>query len=143
MNNWKINLSAFLGGLLFAFGLGVAGMTQPQKIIAFLDFTGAWDASLMWVMGSALVVHVISFRMITKRKHPLFDSIFHLPQIKDIDFKLILGSALFGIGWGLSGFCPGPAIVSLVSLQSSVFIFVIAMLIGMLIASRVNARLSK
>jgi uncharacterized protein len=106
MNKSGLNISTFVAGLLFAIGLGLAGMTQPQKIISFLDVTGRWDPSLMFVMGGALAVHLISYRWITRRKSPLFDTSFHIPKRTDLDLKLIGGSALFGIGWGLSGYCP-------------------------------------
>lgn len=141
MSKKSIYLSSFIAGLLFAVGLGLAGMTQPQKIIAFLDVTGAWDPSLMFVMGGALAVHLVTYRLVTKRKNPLFDSTFHIPTRNEINAKLVIGSALFGIGWGLSGFCPGPALVSLANPETSVLIFVASMLIGMLASEFLSFRL--
>jgi uncharacterized protein len=140
MNSIRMNISSFVAGLLFAAGLGIAGMTQPQKIISFLDITGRWDPSLMFVMGGALAVHLISYRLITRRKSPLFDNSFHIPNRTDIDFKLIGGSALFGIGWGLSGYCPGPAVVALTAPGTLIFAFFLSMLGGMIIFERFKGR---
>lgn len=134
MRKWALSASSFLAGLLFALGLGIAGMTQPQKIIGFLDVTGQWDPSLLSVMGGALLVHLITYRLIIQRKSPLFDSCFHIPQKRNLEIKLLGGSALFGIGWGLSGFCPGPAIVALAGFQSETLTFVGSMILGMIIA---------
>ena len=125
------NIVIFLSGLVFAIGLGVSGMTQPAKIVGFLDFTGAWDPSLLGVMGGAVVVNFVLYRLIFKRPTPLFGSSFSLPTRRDIDARLLLGAALFGAGWGLGGFCPGPAVVSSASTASSVLTFVLAMLGGM------------
>jgi len=136
MKKWGVYFSSYMAGLVFALGLGLAGMTQPQKIIAILDLTGDWDPSLMFVMGGALAVHLVTYRLITKRKNPLFDSSFHIPDRSEINIRLVGGSALFGVGWGLSGFCPGPAIVSLVNLQTSTLVFVLSMVIGMFVGSR-------
>ncbi len=133
MNKWAFGISSFLAGLLFAAGLGLSSMTQPQKIISFLDVTGAWDPSLMFVMGGALAIHLVTFRLITKRKSPLFDVAFQIPNRSEIDLRLLGGSALFGIGWGLSGYCPGPAVVSLTSLHLPMISFFASMLAGMLL----------
>jgi uncharacterized protein len=132
MSNLRVNASSFFAGLLFAVGLGIAGMTQPQKIIAFLDITGRWDPSLMFVMGGALAVHLVSYRLIVRRNSPLFDVSFHIPKRTDIDKNLIVGSALFGIGWGLSGYCPGPALVALANPGTLILAFFLSMLGGML-----------
>jgi uncharacterized protein len=140
MKNLRLNVSSFIAGLLFAIGLGVAGMTQPQKIIAFLDITGSWNPSLMFVMGGALAVHLVSYRIITRRKSPLFDTSFHIPNRSEIDFKLIGGSSLFGIGWGLSGYCPGPAIVALAAPGTLTLAFFLSMLGGMIIFESIKGR---
>ena len=127
------NLSAFAVGLIFAIGLGVAGMTDANKILDFLNVAGDWDPSLLVVIASALSVHFFLYRVILKRKAPLFEKRFLIPTRRDIDTRLIVGSAIFGVGWGLSGLCPGPAITSLLSLGMPVAIFTATMLIGMLI----------
>lgn len=117
-------------GFIFAIGLGVAGMTQPQKIIAFLDFQN-WDPSLLFVMLGAVVTHALFYPLIRKRHSPLFDTKWHVPTRQDITPRLLLGSALFGIGWGLGGYCPGPALTSLASGDSKTITFVVAMFAGM------------
>ena len=133
----KLALSAFFAGLIFAIGLGLGGMTQPHKVIGFLDILGNWDASLMFVMMGALAVHIVSYRLVKKRKTPLLDVQFHLPASEGLVTKrLIIGSALFGAGWGLAGYCPGPAIVSLATGQTSVMVFVLSMLTGMFITRK-------
>jgi hypothetical protein len=124
-------IAAFLTGLLFALGLGLSGMTQPGKVTAFLDITGAWDPSLACVMIGAILVHALLYRLIRRRSAPVFASAFSLPTRTDMDARLIGGAALFGIGWGLGGFCPGPAVTSLASGQTAVVIFVASMLVGM------------
>lgn len=127
----KQTAAAFVGGLLFAIGLGISGMTQPQKVIGFLDFTGSWDPTLMGVIGGAVVVYMIGFRIITGRPAPLFAAKFGLPTKTELDGPLLLGATLFGLGWGISGFCPGPALVSLPSLSADTLTFVGAMALGM------------
>ncbi len=124
-------LSAFGCGFLFALGLGAAGMTQPAKIINFLDIAGNWDPSLLFVMGGAVTFGFICFPLVLRRPAPVLDDGFWLPEKKRIDFRLLSGATLFGVGWGLVGYCPGPALVSLVALTPSVWIFVIAMLAGL------------
>lgn len=124
-------LVAFLVGLLFAIGMGISGMTQPQKVIGFLELGPGWDPSLMFVMGGALIVHTLSYRLIRGRKSPLLDTQWHVPQSKEITKPLIIGSALFGLGWGLGGYCPGPGIASVGAGQMTALVFVIAMLAGM------------
>lgn len=124
------SIIAFIVGLIFAFGLGLGGMTQPQKIIAFLDLT-AWDPSLLFVMAGAVGVHALLYPLVRRRKSPLLDSQFHVPESKHISRHLIFGSLIFGIGWGLGGYCPGPAVVSMASGQTAAFVFVAMMLVGM------------
>lgn len=126
----KRSLVAFLVGFLFAVGLGISGMTQPQKIIGFLD-PWSWDPSLLLVMMGAVGIHAVIYRISRKRRAPLFDSQWHVPTRNDITPNLIAGATIFGLGWGLAGYCPGPALVSLVSGQSKPWIFVFAMLAGM------------
>jgi uncharacterized membrane protein YedE/YeeE len=128
-----IALSALLCGLLFSLGLVLGGMTQPQKIFDFLDFTGQWDPSLGAVMFGALIVYAPAQRLIRRRRRPLLAPSFSDFSSRKIDRPLLLGAALFGAGWGLGGFCPGPALVSLVSGAQSALLFVGAMLAGMLI----------
>jgi uncharacterized membrane protein YedE/YeeE len=123
--------TAFVSGLLFAIGLGVGGMTQPAKVTAFLDFVGDWDPSLAFVMIGAIAVYAPLYRLIRRLPTPLLSSTFTLPTRTDIDRRLLGGAALFGVGWGLGGFCPGPALTSLAAGEPEVLIFVASMLTGM------------
>ena len=119
-------------------------MTLPEKVIGFLDVSGGkWDPALAFVMGGAVVVYAIGFRLITKRDAPLFADKFSLPTRKDIDARLIVGAMLFGAGWGLGGFCPGPALTALPSLVPQVFIFVASMLASMFVFSFIDNRRQK
>jgi uncharacterized membrane protein YedE/YeeE len=127
----KSALSALGAGLVFGIGLGLSGMTQPAKVVAFLDIFGSWDPSLIFVMAGAILVHVALGRFIRRRDRPLLDARFHLPTATRVDTKLIAGAAVFGLGWGLGGFCPGPALVTLGSGALSAFVFVGAMALGM------------
>lgn len=127
------NWVAFVSGLIFALGLGLGGMTQPQNILAFLDITGDWNPSLIFVMVGAILVHGLSYQFIKHRPSPLLDSTFKLPTNKIVDRRLVIGSAIFGTGWGLSGYCPGPGLTSVFSGQSSTLIFVVSMLAGMFV----------
>ncbi len=136
----KQTLAAFACGVIFALGLGVSGMTLPQKVVDFLDFTGNWDPALMFVMGGALVVYGVLFRLITKRKTPLFGVRFMIPTRKDINPRLLGGAALFGLGWGLGGFCPGPALTSIPTGATDVLVFVVSMLAGMGLFKLFDAR---
>jgi uncharacterized membrane protein YedE/YeeE len=132
-------VSAIVAGALFAIGLAVSGMTDPAKVTAFLDVTGAWDPSLAFVLAAAIAVHLPLVRLARQRKAPLFDTKFHWPTNHGIDARLILGSAIFGVGWGLSGYCPGPALTSLVAGLPPLLAFVGAMLVGLL-ATRAIAK---
>ena len=125
------NISAFLIGALFAIGLGVSGMTLPSKVIGFLDFFGSWDPSLVFVMGGAVVVYFIAFRIV-RGIAPVLETSFSLPTNKIIDRKLLGGAALFGVGWGLAGYCPGPVLTSLGAGSTDAAIFFVAMMSGML-----------
>jgi len=115
-------------GFLFALGLGISGMTQPQKVVGFLDVMGNWDPSLLFVMVGAILVYAIGFRQVLKKSKPLLSSAFFVPNTKQLDGSLLLGAAIFGVGWGLAGFCPGPALTSLVSFQRAPWIFALSML---------------
>jgi uncharacterized protein len=126
---------AFVSGLVFALGLALAGMTDPMKVIGFLDVAGAWDPSLAFVMGGAVLVYALLSRLITRRDAPLLDARFFLPTGRDIDARLVAGAALFGVGWGLGGYCPGPALVSTMSFGTSALVFTAAMLTGMALFS--------
>ncbi|MBC7918006.1 MAG: hypothetical protein H7Y28_09380 [Rhodoferax sp.] len=135
----------FLVGLLFGVGLILAGMTDPSKVLGFLDLAGAWDPSLALVMGGAILVGLGAFAVAKKRNTTFLGGALHLPTATHIDKRLIGGSVLFGAGWGLAGFCPGPAIVSLGAGQPKAAVFVVAMLLGMVVfevAERRQARKS-
>jgi uncharacterized protein len=135
-------LSAFASGLVFGLGLILSGMTDPGKVIGFLDVAGSWDPSLALVMGGAILVGLFAFRLAGKRARAFLGGAMHLPQRRDIDNRLVGGSLLFGIGWGLAGFCPGPALVSFASGVDQAAIFVAAMLGGMLVYTA-SARLAR
>jgi uncharacterized membrane protein YedE/YeeE len=126
----KENVVAFGAGLTFSVGLAISGMTQPNKVIGFLDVAGAWDPSLAFVMMGAVGVGLIAFRSILKRSRPIFGAVFELPRRKDIDARLVAGAALFGVGWGIAGYCPGPALVSLATGHAAPILFVAAMIAG-------------
>jgi len=126
-------LVVFLIGALFAVGLAVSGMTQPQKVIGFLDIAGDWDPSLMWVMVGAIATYTPLFRLVLRRKGPVFASLFRVPTRRDLTPSLAIGSVLFGVGWALSGFCPGPAIASASTVSADVLVFLATMLIGMVL----------
>jgi len=124
-------ISAFFAGLLFGLGLIVSAMANPAKVLAFLDVAGAWDPSLALVMGGAIAVGLIGFAVAKRRRVSLLGLDMKLPGIKQVDAKLVVGSLIFGIGWGLGGICPGPGLVALALGESKAFTFVIAMIFGM------------
>jgi uncharacterized protein len=124
-------LTSFLTGLLFGVGLIVSGMTDPSKIIGFLDLAGAWDPSLAFVMAGAVLVGAAGFRLAERRPTSMLGGLRQLPGTRGIDARLILGSVMFGVGWGLAGFCPGPAVVAFGAGYDKAVVFVIAMLAGM------------
>ncbi len=128
--------AAFICGLIFSLGLGLAGMTSPDNVLAFLDITGTWDPRLAFVMAGALAVTVPAFPLILRRTRPLFEQRFDLPSGTTIDRPLLVGAILFGMGWGLAGYCPGPAIVSLMSGAPQAWLFVGSMLAGFALARR-------
>lgn len=127
----KLAITAFLSALIFASGLAISGMTNPNNVIGFLDLTGIWKPALMFVMVGAIFVYSIANYFILKRSRPIFETEFHIPTLRVIDAKLVMGSAVFGIGWGLGGFCPGPAITSVGAGSHDAVIFGAFMLIGM------------
>lgn len=138
VRGWKPGITAMTAGLLFGVGLGVSGMTLPSKVVGFLDVTGDWDASLAFVMVGAIAIHTLLYRAVRSRPSPLFDGRFHVPTRKDLDPRLLLGAALFGVGWGIGGFCPGPALVSLASGGGAAILFVAMMLLGMVLQHATN-----
>jgi uncharacterized protein len=125
--------AAFAAGLVFGVGLLLSGMTDPSKVIGFLDLAGSWDPSLLFVMGGGIAVGLLAFRAAGKRSQAFLGGAMQLPQARDIDKRLVGGSLVFGVGWGLAGFCPGPALVSFGAGQEKAAIFLAAMLGGMLI----------
>lgn len=131
-------LIALISGVLFGAGVTISGMVNPMKVLNFLDIFGAWDATLILVMGAGFLVTLLGYQIIFRRKAPLFAQSFRLPTSQDIDTKLLGGAALFGVGWGLSGFCPGPAVASLVFGRMESITFVIAMAAGMLLANQIQ-----
>lgn len=124
-------LSSFIVGLIFGIGLILAGMTDPSKVIGFLDVAGLWDPSLAFVMGGAILVGVVAFRFARKRTAAFLGGAMRLPTRDDIDRRLVLGSLAFGVGWGMAGFCPGPALTALGTGNGKAVIFVLAMIAGM------------
>lgn len=135
------NLISLLVGFVFAIGLGISGMTQVHVVRGFLDITGDWNMSLIGVMLGAIAVHSLLFLLIKKRSSPLLDSKFHLPTKIDLDRRLILGAAIFGIGWGWAGICPGPGLVSAVGGDLGIIIFVVSMLTGMTLFKWIEPRI--
>ncbi|WP_036291320.1 DUF6691 family protein [Methylosinus sp. PW1] len=138
----RSTITAFAIGLLFGLGLCVSGMNLPSKVKGFLDIAGAWDPSLAFVMGGAIGVGLIAFRFARTRSRALLGEEMRLPTSKAIDAPLLLGSAVFGVGWGLGGVCPGPAIVDLAFLDPQIIVFVIAMLAGMALEKSARGLLS-
>jgi len=134
----RASLSAFLSGLLFALGLGLSGMTDPANVLGFLDIAGDWDFRLAFVMGGAIAVHAALRPLIHKRERPLFAAGFPSVPGSGVDSKLLAGAALFGVGWGLGGYCPGPALTSLASGASQLLLFVPAMFAGMYLQRRLG-----
>ena len=136
----KSSIAAFVVGFIFAIGLTLSGMTQPQKVIGFLDLFGNWDPSLIFVMMGAIFVHLITYKFIRRRPSPLLGGKWHVPTKKEITPSLIVGSFIFGAGWALGGFCPGPAITSMASFEKTPIIFVISMLVGMFLFSLLDKK---
>lgn len=132
--------AALASGIVFGFGLSLSGMLNPARVQGFLDIFGVWDPSLAFVLGGAVVVAFIGVQMMKRMRHPSFDDSFHVPTNRRIDAPLIVGSALFGLGWGIGGFCPGPAVASLSIGIPQTALFVAAMLIGMTLHDRAWSR---
>ena len=130
----------YIAGLLFGLGLALAGMTDPARVLGFLDIFGAWDPTLMFVLGGAVVTTFIGYRLVFRRERPMLGETFQLPTRRDLDARLIGGAALFGIGWGLSGYCPGPAIASIAGLTAPLFAMLVAMVAGWFLARARPAR---
>lgn len=128
--NTSRNVVALLTGTLFGIGLGVAQMIDPNKIQNFLDIAGTWDASLMFVLGAALATSFFAFKIILKQKAPRFADVFSVPTQKNIDRSLVIGATMFGVGWGIAGYCPGPGFAALALGSWEPIIFVLTMMIG-------------
>ncbi|WP_281629238.1 YeeE/YedE family protein [Vibrio sp. St2] len=140
MGNAILRISALLSGLLFGIGMALSGMTNPENVIGFLDVTGAWNPSLIFVMGGALLVFAPAYHFLIKpQAKALSGDVLSLPTKVQLDSKLIYGAALFGVGWGLAGICPGPAITSLAFGNLDIFIFIASMVSGSLLAKYVTA----
>jgi uncharacterized membrane protein YedE/YeeE len=133
-------ISEFFVGLLFGVGLILSGMTDPSKVLGFLDLLGPWDPSLALVMGGAIVVGVFAFAVAKKRTLSFLGGELHFPTTSTIDRRLVIGAVLFGAGWGLAGFCPGPALVSLAGGQTKAAVFVGFMLVGMVFFEYIDRR---
>jgi uncharacterized membrane protein YedE/YeeE len=128
------NLITLVAGLMFGTGLLLSGMANPAKVQNFLDLFGTWDPSLAFVMGGAISITMPGYWLVTQRAKPFFNDVFHMPKSTDFDSRLISGATIFGVGWGLGGFCPGPAVTALPLATTGTIIFVIMMLIGMAVA---------
>ena len=131
-------LVALLCGVVFGIGLAISGMTDTAKVRGFLDLFGTWVPDLAFVMGGAVCVTLVAFRFVLRRQRPLLSPAFSLPEKKTLDRRLLAGAAIFGIGWGIYGYCPGPAISALVYLDSKTAVFVVAMLVGMALANKLS-----
>lgn len=139
----KQQLTALGAGMVFALGLGIGGMTRPAKVMGFLDFLGDWDPSLAFVMVGAIGVNtLVWWTLVRGRAKPFFADGFHFPTRTEIDWRLVAGATLFGVGWGLAGYCPGPGVASLIVGGRSVLLFVGAMLAGMWLFGRMESKLS-
>lgn len=125
-------VASFVSGVVFAIGLGIGGMLHPAKVIGFLDLFGAWDPSLLFVMAGGMLASFAFLRLARRRERPLCDDRFHMPTATKVDAPLVVGAALFGVGWGLAGYCPGPGIVSVTTLSLDALLFFGAMAAGML-----------
>lgn len=126
-------LLTFLIGAVFGTGISMSGMANPAKVINFFDVAGSWDPSLAFVMGGALIVTFIGYRLVLNRRTPVFEPTFDIPQNRKLDAKLLTGAGIFGVGWGIAGFCPGGALPALGTLDSRVIVFVAALIAGMFV----------
>jgi uncharacterized membrane protein YedE/YeeE len=130
------SILTLLVGILFGTGISLSGMANPAKVINFFDIAGTWDPSLGFVMGGAVIVAFVGYRTVLRRPTPVFEPTFDIPQNRRIDAKLLSGAAIFGVGWGIAGFCPGGALPALGTLNPNVIVFVVALVVGMM-ATRV------
>ncbi len=134
-------VTVLISGVLFGFGLALSGMTDVGKVIGFLDVTGSWDPSLIFVMGGGLLVTTPVFQLLVKQmSRPLLAKEFNIPQRTDVSFDLIIGAATFGVGWGLVGLCPGPAIASLAYMNEDVLLFAVCMVAGLFLGESINRK---
>lgn len=133
-------LTAYLIGLVFGVGIAISGMANPAKVLNFFDVAGTWDPSLIFVMGGALVTTFIGYKLVFGRSTPIMDGSFHLPTNRKIDLQLVGGSAVFGIGWGIAGFCPGGALPAIGTGRWEVIVFMLALLVGVFIAKFIQSR---
>ncbi|WP_300020051.1 DUF6691 family protein [uncultured Roseobacter sp.] len=131
-------LASYVVGLIFGIGIAISGMANPAKVTNFFDVAGIWDPSLAFVMGGALVVTFIGYRLVLRRSGPVLAPAFQLPTRQDLDARLLLGSAVFGVGWGIAGFCPGGALPALGTGRIEVYVFVAALICGILVAKAVQ-----
>jgi uncharacterized membrane protein YedE/YeeE len=134
-------LTTYLIGLVFGLGIVISGMANPAKVLNFFDIAGTWDPSLAFVLGGAVLTTFVGYKFVLRRPAPMFETMFSLPFRTELDWKLIGGSAVFGIGWGIAGFCPGAALPVLGTGKLSVIIFVVSLVAGMLLAKRLEHRL--
>lgn len=132
MKSLRQNLVALVSGVLFGLGLGLSQMIDRERVLSFLDVAGQWDAALLFVLGGAVTVTGITFRFVLRLPHPFYDDQFYLPTQKDIDSSLLIGAIIFGVGWGIAGYCPGPAITALVLRNWNPIFFLGAMIAGSL-----------
>lgn len=135
-----INFMALLSGVVFGLGIILSGMVNPAIVLAFLDITGSWDSSLLWVMGGAVAVGFIAFALAKKRTNSYLGLSMQIPAVTKIDSRLLLGSLVFGVGWGIAGICPGPAVVLAGTGSIDALVFLIAMLLGMNIYQNLQGR---
>jgi uncharacterized membrane protein YedE/YeeE len=140
MQSTQQNLAAAGSGLLFGFGLGLSQMIDRDRVLNFLDLAGRWDPTLLFVLGGAVSVTLITFRFVLRMPHPIFNPKFALPTRQDIDRPLILGAAMFGVGWGISGYCPGPGITALVLGIANPVLFTLSFVVGSLAAKAWTSR---
>lgn len=133
-------LASYIVGLIFGIGIAISGMANPAKVTNFFDVAGIWDPSLAFVMGGALIITIIGYRLLLRRSGPLLAAAFQLPTRADLDARLLLGSAVFGVGWGIAGFCPGGALPALGTGRIEVYVFVAALICGILVAKAVQHR---
>lgn len=135
-------IAAFGCGIIFGVGLAISQMVNPAKVLAFFDVFGTWDPSLAFVMGGAVGVTVLAFRYVMRRGQPLIEPSFSLPTRRDIDARLVGGAAVYGVGWGLTGFCVGPAVAALAFTDGRVVLFLAALMVGMVVAKLIDTRVT-